>query len=268
MMPEIARFLPKICFGHQLPSRIRPFACVSLGAWCRSSWQLKRFCKSRRHFFISSPFDWTITPYESLEFIANNTQQMADLVLCEDNISVSSVGSLQCDHTGLIFHHDLSPSFVKTLSADGPVDLCFGRDYIAKSRQRFIYTYGKLLRINELSDKYPILFVRWQRFGIPDKQIPSVFNGESISSLRAVIHKLTGLSNFFLLTVTTQDEPASWRPVAHPFLSFSLQDNDIEVKLRERYLGRRSKEFDFQGDSDSWDNTLGIVEQIITKIVI
>jgi hypothetical protein len=41
---------------------------LPIGAWCRTAYQARRFAETDARFSCASaPFDWTITPYSSLQ---------------------------------------------------------------------------------------------------------------------------------------------------------------------------------------------------------
>ena len=73
---------------------------LSLGAWCQVTEQLKRLQLLTTH----SPFDWLVTPYDSLlDVIADDGCRFAlDVRPTEDRTSMS------CSSYGLLYHHEFS----------------------------------------------------------------------------------------------------------------------------------------------------------------
>ena len=71
---------------------------ISLGAWCQVAEQLRRHEVS----FVSSPFDWLVTPFESLLRIIRN----GGVQLCNDVAQYDGGQSAICTNYGVLYHHE------------------------------------------------------------------------------------------------------------------------------------------------------------------
>lgn len=226
---------------------------VAIGAWCRAAYQIKRYSEGNIDFERSSyPFDWTITSFRSLRACLSLEFDPTDILGSEGIIS-SFAGSGQCASTGLIFHHSLQPSVIRELGffPEGTViPFKDDQDVVLNARTRFAHTYAKLLALRDI--RTPLVFVRWQRFGMPDVKAPEVFEGESADALVAVLSEFLGHENFRLLTVQSRVDTSATGPIADPIRSKSEYGCVTQYAITERFGWNGQANKGYRGDDHSW----------------
>ena len=231
---------------------------IPIGAWCRTAFQVKQFLNKEGLQHISFPFDWTITPYRALEkTLCNDFEQ--ESILLNENLEISKVGSILDGKTDIIFHHDLSPKIVTEKSIDGrynergvPMAL-LESNLIKNARNRFLHTYSHL---PNLMDGQRAGFVRWNRFGHPDRRFPNAFDGENIETLHSLLTRFLGHNDFSVLHVITEyGSSFSGREIVK-----ELHKNQFGMRavIRERRGFNGNGKNDFRGDTRSWSLLLSL----------
>ena len=232
---------------------------VPLGALCRTSHQIKFHASALGNDALppSLPFDWTITSFSALTTVLHPEFDPKS-VLTETECSIGFSGAVQCDKTGLIFHHDLPPSLFEPSGGPQPYDKL--PEDLARTgpfndaRARFLHTFAHLQGVKAQTD-CPI-FVRWMSFGHPEKRFPALFAGESPQALYTALLGFMGGLPFRLLVVTTKNVP---RDAAKPpalIVSDPDQSNIATCLLYEWRGWNGDGTDDYRGDEESWGQML------------
>lgn len=232
---------------------------VSLGAWCRPAFQVRRYAEAHpaTAVAITGPFDWTVTPFAALRaclapgFVPQG-------VLASGQCRVSVLASAACNTSGVIFHHALPPDRLREMGLSGrdrpiPVQADFDAA-AADARGRFAHTFRNLTGLRDAQGH--VLFVRWQRKGHPDHQLPDAFDGETDAAMLALLAGFLGHDRFHLLTVvsrTTAERRAEFRK---PLIDVVQAGRALTCHLDERAGWNGDQTANFRGDDHSWTAAL------------
>lgn len=221
---------------------------VPIGAWCRTAFQVKQYEESRGNESKSYPFDWTITPFFSLRHtLASSFSPQQILKFSE--IGISYCGSIVDKSSSIIFHHDLNPKITKqSTNFDGSLNFDRLNPYLIKTQQRFEHTFNHFL---ELKNSCQALgFVRWQRQGHPDHNLPNAFSGETFESLFHILSDFLSHRNFFILQIQTKlDNNFSFQDIIE---SLTVDNYGMRAVIKERRGYNGDLSTNFRGDSRSW----------------
>ena len=132
------------------PSKFKGFSnFIPLGSWCRTAWQIEMLLKAVGRKKVAYPFDWTITPMDSVVKVIKGEISI-DHVLNQNDTMVCPFGHVLCGHTGIRFTHDLkiketSEKYNFTIKEGDPLPVAL--DLLCEVRQakeRFAYAYKNL----------------------------------------------------------------------------------------------------------------------------
>lgn len=244
-----------------------PNLFVSLGAACRPAYQLQRLFPSD---FISGPFDWTVTPHQSLEVFFKpgfDPQQ----TLLPEHIIFANDGGVTCSYTKLLFHHGLGAHDISTLrtgiarySPSPELQLLESKNY-HDTRGRFLHTASRLIDLCE--GRNQITFLRWigagidtpsdQRLahcGLPDDWI----RNDNIYKLQALISRRFPNLDFRLVLVQSR-YCAEIAPDQERISMAKISPRLLSISLLESY----PKEY--TGDDQAWD-ALGALLAPVTTV--
>jgi len=230
---------------------------IPIGSWCRAAYQTNEFVKARGAKPSSFPYDWTITPFAALKITLDINFNPAE-ILRVGNLSISKFGSVTDESTQLIHHHDFTPHQMEKLKKISTPDdkgipcALYDSDLIDKAVNRFSHTYQHLEALKDCDQK--LSFVRWNRYGHPDPQIPHVFEGESITSLSELIGNFLSHGNFSLLTVTTKY--ISGELPRDPIAKYDQSNHGISSTILERKGFNGDGTNNFRGDTVAWNKLL------------
>lgn len=242
---------------------------VPLGSWCRAAYQ----CRLQAETLglsktISTPFDWSITPFRSLmlilEYINNPDLLSNELILNPSNCCINPVGSVKDVYTGISYHHDLGPDIVKSFHGiDYPMPSNKINKHLAnskeweKARGRFEHTLNNFWTV--FSDPYNI-FVRWQRLGVDNSvnDFPNVFEGESSERILKALQRAGMHQNSMLITVETKVLHGEKEVIKSPILDFRQHESGqlIHCILAERKGLNGDQTWNFRGDEKSWEHVV------------
>lgn len=235
---------------------------ISLGSWCRCAYQV-------RHFFANSgayPFDWTITPFDSLKLFLELKDEDAINTFSEfrfENLFLNSVGSVTDKSTGILHHHFLGPAFIRkhlcVSSKTGLAESLLSSDEFSDVKTKYRYLCEKLVKDMHYDNN---LYFRWMRCGHPDREFPHVFAGEETDYLYELIYKFSGTHNFRLVHVVSKlcKKREDWNP----------EESLVKVKLVGAgkfvffELVERTWTFDtFRGDVEAWQQLFSMLPLVI-----
>ena len=199
---------------------------VPLGSWCRCAFQVNVFKRRNNIRKVSYPLDWCITPHESLEIIFSDAFDI-DRVLA--NPVKSPVGTIQCDYTKIIFHHEKCAE---------------------KAKERFKHAYGHLDRLKSSNN---ITFVRWVKNEL------DVTIGRDYKTVQTNITNFLQHDNFKIVEVHSDYFPTE---TDRPDEQFQLDKTPYYYKLHEIRISKRTYKKHWQGDHTSWQNLLTYLTHI------
>lgn len=226
---------------------------VSLGSACRPGFQIKNYYKEKKLKYLAFPFDWTITPFFSLQNCFSEDFNL-DYVLNPENLLINKVSSITDEYSGLIHHHDFHPSEVRRLCGDkfdtnikAPYEIS-DSNLVDEARGRFIYSYNNISGINP---KKKAAFFRWQRRGHPDREFPDLFLNETPEKLFSIVNGFVGHSNFVIIRIETWEVAGDLEgyEVIHRYEKKGKGIFSV-IKERKGYDGDGSN--DYRGDTRSW----------------
>lgn len=178
-------------------------------------------------------------------------------VLKTHNMRRSVFDSVVDDYTTLIHHHDFPPLRVREFDANSPrnergLPTALYETYLVnKARDRFAHTWGYFEQLKQIKNK--ILFVRWQKRGHPEGQLPSLLEGESIDSLAGVIKGYLKHENFSILLVKSDFQDVL---PEETILEYKREEFGVFVTIAERLGFDGDGTTNFKGDTVSWDSVL------------
>lgn len=238
---------------------------IHLGSWCRTAYQ----CRFHAEMLgleatLSTPFDWTITPFRSLSQILKGDLAVEDVLNPIDSF-VNRVGSVTCGYSGISFHHDLSITVVRKYGGEKneseiPEDLLLSPEWQA-ARLRFQHTHSNFRNIcNEPGN----LYVRWmctgKGRGPAVAQFPEVFDGETPQKTLALLSQGGFLGESGLLYITTEIIDNVRSPIDNPISHFNKIDSNCwECSLHERRGYNGDQTTNFKGDEASWGTILNLI---------
>ena len=226
---------------------------IPLGAWCRTAYQVNAFKKSNDIKTASFPYDWTITPFKALESTLNNEFEPFS-ILRYDNVERSRFGSLVDTKTNIIHHHDFPAAKLKLLEETAgindkglPLEL-YKTDLLDNAKSRFCHTYKNLTLLKK--EQKRLLFVRWQRSGHPDRQLPTAFENENILSLSTIIEGFLGHDNFSILIVKSKTITEDLPEIT--ITEYNREERGVTPTIIERKGFNGDGTNSFKGDEVSW----------------
>ncbi|NDV91696.1 hypothetical protein GTH32_10925 [Alteromonas sp. 345S023] len=226
---------------------------IPLGAWCRTAYQVNEFKKNNDIETTSFPYDWTITPFSALKSTLNSEFDPYS-ILRYDVVERSELGSLVDTRTKIIHHHDFPATKLKLLEEIAgvndkglPFEL-YKTDLLDNAKSRFCHTYKNLEFLKK--EQKRLLFVRWQRSGHPDRQLPNAFENESILSLSTIIKGFLRHDNFSILVVKSKtiigDLPENI------ITEYNREEFGVTATIIERKGFNGDGTNSFKGDEVSW----------------
>ena len=226
---------------------------VTLGSACRPGFQIKNYCENKSIRPIAYPFDWTITPFDSLKKVMDPSFDIS-VVLKDQNLEVNKAGSITDKATGIIHHHDFHPKEIRNLYSrdENPSEVpaaLFRTNLIDNAKGRFVYAYNNMAKLRKCSNK--IAFIRWQRRGHPDREFNNLFENETHDSLGRVIHGFLGNENFIIVTIETW-EVAGALAASDIISTYEKKPSGISVVLKERKGFDGDGTNNYKGDRVSW----------------
>jgi hypothetical protein len=241
----------------QMTNDTKDFMLISIGAWCRASFQVNEFLRVCGKPPVSYPFDWTITPFASLQ---NTLRKGFDPqnALHDNNLISNKFGSLSDNITQLIHHHDFNPTAMKglpqsELNHHGVPLSVFHSDLVTKARGRFLHTYANLESSKNSNKK--LMFVRWNSTGHPDTQVPDAYEGETLASLAEIISGYLDHDNFSILRVTSkfvQEQPTKDTAI----IDYERKIHGVSATIIERKGYNGDGTNSFKGETVSWHTLL------------
>lgn len=227
---------------------------VPLGSWCRTAHQTRTYAENRTGILAGTfPYDWMITSFDALRNTLNRDFD-PNTILQPGRTSVSRFNSGVCENSGIIFHHAMGPNQLQKVAELAPGDKLpdspESLSLMERSRNRFLHTHRRLDALK--TQEGPLVFVRWQRSGHPDKAFPEVFEGETPDTLSSLIAAYLGHDDFYLGIVQTQIEGQAKDPVPNPIMTFEAEGRIISARLRERPGWNGDGTANFRGDEPSW----------------
>ena len=133
---------------------------LPLGNQCRTSYQVRQFCESDMRLSVkSNPFDWTISPFESIKIILGKDFDRKN-ILMPGSLSLSKYNSIICNYTGLTFHHDLHISQLPECVEGNSIDWSkiHAHKKTLNAKNRFSHTYMNLIEDIQAPN---LIVVRW-----------------------------------------------------------------------------------------------------------
>ena len=239
---------------------------IPLGALCKAAYQ----CRTQANELnlsktVSTPFDWTVTPFRSLTLILNSINHPGvmpyELVLDPINCSINGAGSVRDEFTGISFHHDLDPELVEThLKIKSPKNVNRIPGSLAHSaqwsqaRERFLHT---LNNFKQIFAEPEVVFVRWQLEGVRRAypRFPEIFSGESPFNILRSLQRAGMHDTSSLLTVTTKVLPNQHEEIESPVHQYIKKQNgqNAHAVLAERRGLNGDQTSNFRGDEASWN---------------
>ena len=233
---------------------------IPLGSFCRCAYQAKVISEYGGIPEPSSfPFDWTITPFRSIE-MALRGQIDFEKVLSRESTFIDSEGCITCGHTLVRFAHDLR---LKELSNRYQIDLkpygelpsaLFETEEFENARGRFSHTcetlYKKMLQPRAL-------FIRWVHLSVRKKE-PELYKelhiGEAPLQLLNTLSEIGCHPSSRLMYVLTETIPGVRDPFKEsPVTRFGSSNSGLFVcHLKERKGSNGNQAPVFYGDSVSW----------------
>lgn len=233
---------------------------IPIGSWCRTAYQVKQFLFDKNVKNYSYPYDWTITPFSALKRTLN-IEFLPEHALMPNSLSISKFGSIIDEKTSIIHHHDLHPKMVLELSENGEVNAkgvpiqLFRTNLMSNVQGRFRHTYQNLLRLRNFEKK--LGFIRWNRLGHPDSQLPEAFQEENLESLSEIICKFLGHENFSILQVVSDIKDSDFKDV-DIIKEYSACEYGAYAVIRERKGFDGDGTNNFKGDTKSWNLVLSM----------
>ncbi|WP_158248616.1 DUF1796 family putative cysteine peptidase [Pseudomonas sp. FW300-N1A1] len=139
---------------------------VSLGAWCQVSYQLKKHCGEQ---FISSAFDWLVTPLHSVSkiFDTNGDSFAQDIFIGDPSKSV------ECKKYGVLYHHEYRKGQDKISIIED--------DKTSNAREKLEYKHKKMVDTLKKTEE-EVIFIRFGGHALPAAAWPYMKDREHISS--------------------------------------------------------------------------------------
>ena len=189
---------------------------VPIGVQCRNAYQ----CRLNSDKFMllktkSGPFDWTICYFQSLSKIISEDIN-EKLILNPIDSYINKYGSVTCGYSGIIFHHDLNPNFVKSfgeIKNQQVVSKMIETKQWSDAKSRFLHTLKNLVQTSKEEGN---LYVRW-------KKDPS---DEDAVKTYELLRSNKWLNNSGLLFVTTELVEGVKEPFKKPIKSISKISNN------------------------------------------
>ncbi len=237
---------------------------IPIGAWCRTAYQVGNFIEKHKAQNKSYPFDWTITPFFSLQKILNPLFNPTD-ILVENNLKLSKFSSIADAPSSLIFHHDLSENVVAdhlkrgpTNPAGVPITLLRETTRVQDARARFIHTYSNLnASIEQARSKGErIGFVRWMRGGHPDYTLPEAFEGETTDTLWQLLSSFCNTSEVAVLHVISKTNKNTEISGEECLTSFCSSARGAVATICERRGWNGDGSNSYRGDTTPWEMAL------------
>lgn len=233
---------------------------VPIGSWCRTAYQVREFLLDKDTAIQSYPYDWTITPFAALktslscDFDSSNALRLSELAAHYE------LKTLVDEYTKIIHYHDFSPSCISSLAAECGINekgvpLKLSSALLDKVRGRFQYTFTHFLELKEVSKVRKIGFVRWNRLGHPDLEVPEAFQGEDLESLSNLLQEFLGNNNFSILQVTSDLSDHHFGE-AEIVKDYSICQVGAYSVIRERKGFDGDGTDNFKGDTRSWNMIL------------
>lgn len=226
---------------------------IPIGVQCRTATQCRKYALSAFGVKVPSlPLDWTITTFNALRLVFDEVFNPR-LVLNPRALSSNIVGSVTCNYSNIIFHHDFPPDLMATLGIPTGCGLIqpniIPNQMIEEARERFGHTYQNFCKI--VSGDLPAVFVRWKNISPADNTIFGYYHGEDSITLLSMLRRRR--KDALLLTVeTTAYEDSSIQVIDAPILWIENNEQGfLEVKIKER-LGNGLTDFFYEGDTDAW----------------
>ena len=229
---------------------------IPLGSWCRTAWQTNRMLEVVGRKKVSYPFDWTITPMNSV-IKAIKGEISIDQVLNSNDTMVCQFGQVQCGHTGIRFAHDfklkeMSGKYNFTFKNGELMPESFGSfSETRQARERFAYTYKNLC---ENLGKENTAFVRYIEVdSLVEKDFyKEVYSGEDPLRLLSCLKQHGAHPSSRLIYIFSKTVPGkkfSNCPVSRLKLS-SKELFSCHIYERKGLNGNQADAF--YGDSLSW----------------
>ena len=228
-------------------------AILSLGRACRPAFQARSFSKWKGLDIVSTPLDWTVTPFLSVVKMLDEDFDV-NKVLSRDLAYITpKSGSITCGYSGINFHHALGPGIVKKyLGSEGvadsiPPDALMSSPEWEKAVGRFRHTYANFLHATS-SDQ--CLFLRWRRM----RHANDFYSfGESVYRLTLALTKSSKVNpGFRVLNVVTKEIHENRDPIEDPVLDYLVEDSICSCTLEERKGFNGDMTGNFRGDEYSW----------------
>ena len=209
---------------------------VPIGSWCRTAFQVKHFVESLDHQQSSYPFDWSITPFSALQKTMGKSFFLQN-VLKYENITRNELGSISDNVTDIIHHHDFLMNVIADFSLAGGVNdngvppERLLNSLIEDAKGRFSHTFDNLLDAKKSGEK--IGFVRWNRMGHPDVDVPDAFKNECLETLTNSVYEFLEHNNFAILMVETVPVDSAINK-EDAIKNYNLHTTGVEAIIRER----------------------------------
>ncbi|XLP06765.1 hypothetical protein ACI7YQ_16800 [Alteromonas marina] len=224
---------------------------IPIGSWCRTAYQVNTFKASSKFVKVSYPFDWTITPFSALRSTLSPTFDIGKVLLSK-SVEISKFGSVRDLYSDIIFHHDLEGKYVEEHKLDVSIlEQTFEQHNIVRDTVgRLAHTMGNFKKLKEQSN---LLFVRWQREGHPDSQLPNAFSGESIATITDILSNYLEHNLFKVLVVKSKIVDGDYEGAPYEIETHRLGANAIAFE-RRGFNGDGTN--DFRGDERAWQPLL------------
>ncbi|MCW8109970.1 papain-like cysteine peptidase [Alteromonas ponticola] len=249
---------------------MKNFVFVSLGGACRTATQIKKNCPGSKSF----PFDWTVTPFISLERVFSADFD-PNKVLSRENVEIKKNGGIKCSYSQIDFHHDLNPkdcvkwfhSSIASSSHTMPPEFYDSKE-LEQAKERFQYTFRRLDSLK--NHKGTLIFIRWLGYGrdnsphqrnFPHAGLPDgYFDNENFFKVYNLLKKKYPSVDIKLYEIFSRytNQPSADRIL--DFLSFNEMGGIYSLK--------EEIPKSFSGDDESWRQLFEyILQELATRNV-
>ena len=236
---------------------------ITLGRACRPTYQARLFSSKNGLEIVSTPFDWTVTPYLSIARILDDDfSPLKVLDPCTSFVTPNS-GSITCGYSGINFHHDLSPKIVKHYhsSHDHPVAIVpasiIDSPEWQNAKGRFEHTFSNF---SDSIRKSGNLFVRWRR---KCHAGDAYSQAETDWGICRLLQRKKGVSQDFRLLIIETHQINTSQPIVEPLQVKSCDDVVLCCKLKERKGHNGDLTGSWKGDESSWDICFRYAQKVL-----
>lgn len=203
-------------------------AVVSLGAWCQTTYQARRFFGNS----VTSPYDWLVTPFNALLASIEGD----GLNFCK-HLRVVDASRPICEDYGILYHHEFERRDEHAIITASAIERCSGK---------LSYKYIKMI---ECASTEGTLFIRLggqaePAFAWPYLNDTKPLQAREINALCNIIEKKFAIVSFRLLLVFFAGRTA-----------FDM-DSMVDDRVIIRELPHAAENGKWEGCDEEWDMLL------------